>query len=181
MSDVPGVEGQAHPRGLHKCRCALARLSKQSSQKTAQSGLAATLLSLCLQPISLTGSLEENAGFGRAEHSRPKLFRLSNAGNLWWLRGFCLSSAHHLPPALARSRFNAAPRQRGAAFLFGGTMESRRIVAVGLLTKEDVALLGPAFDRLWPVDETPCFSQLLQRIDEADRDLQRERDQAPRD
>lgn len=60
-------------------------------------------------------------------------------------------------------------------------MESRRIVAVGLLTKEDVALLGPAFDRLWPVDETPCFSQLLQRIDEADRDLQRERDEARRD
>ena len=51
-----------------------------------------------------------------------------------------------------------------------------RIVAVGLLTKRDVQLLGPTFDRLWPVEETPCFSQLLQAIDEADREVWRERD-----
>jgi hypothetical protein len=50
-----------------------------------------------------------------------------------------------------------------------------RIVAVGLLTQHDVKLLGPAFDRLWPVDEAPCFSQLLQAIDDADREIRRER------
>lgn len=55
-------------------------------------------------------------------------------------------------------------------------MSAKRIVAVGLLTEEDVKLLGPTFDRLWPVDETPCFSQLLQAIDDADRDIWRERD-----
>ena len=55
---------------------------------------------------------------------------------------------------------------------------SRRIVAVGLLTQEDVNLLGPTFDRLWPVEDTPCFSQLLEAIDKADRQLRRERDGA---
>jgi hypothetical protein len=51
-----------------------------------------------------------------------------------------------------------------------------RIVAVGLLTQRDVELLGHSFDRLWPVDETPCFGALLRAIDEADRELWRERD-----
>jgi len=36
-------------------------------------------------------------------------------------------------------------------------MASERIVAVGLLTRNDVRLLGPAFDRLWPVGETPVL------------------------
>lgn len=52
-----------------------------------------------------------------------------------------------------------------------------RIVAVGLLTQRDLELLGQSFDRLWPVNETPCFGSLLQAIDEADRDLWRERDE----
>jgi len=47
---------------------------------------------------------------------------------------------------------------------------------VGLLTQEDVNLLGPTFDRLWPIEDTPFFSQLLQAIDEADREMWRERD-----
>jgi hypothetical protein len=55
-------------------------------------------------------------------------------------------------------------------------MASERIVAVGLLTRSDVQLLGPAFDRLWPIEEAPCFSGLLEAIDEADRALWRERD-----
>jgi hypothetical protein len=46
-----------------------------------------------------------------------------------------------------------------------------RIVAVGLLTRRDLDLLGPTFDRLWPVEETPEFSELLKAIDEADRTL----------
>jgi hypothetical protein len=51
-----------------------------------------------------------------------------------------------------------------------------RIVAVGLLTQREVELLGMHFDRLWPVNEAPCFSGLLAAIDEADRDLWRQRD-----
>ena len=50
-------------------------------------------------------------------------------------------------------------------------MADERIIAVGLLTKNDVRLLGPTFDRLWPVEDTPCFSQLLRAIDDADRDI----------
>ena len=53
-------------------------------------------------------------------------------------------------------------------------MEPRKIVAVGLLTQRDVDVLGHGFSRLWPVDETPCFSDLLQAIDEADRELRQE-------
>jgi hypothetical protein len=47
-----------------------------------------------------------------------------------------------------------------------------RIVAVGLLTRRDLEVLGPAFDRIWPVEEAPHFNQLLRAIDEADRKLQ---------
>lgn len=50
-------------------------------------------------------------------------------------------------------------------------MDYDRVVAIGLLTKNDVRLLGPTFDRLWPVDETPCFSGLLEAIDDADAGL----------
>jgi hypothetical protein len=49
-----------------------------------------------------------------------------------------------------------------------------RIVAVGLLTKRDLGLLGPTFDRVWPVEEAPAFSELLRAIDEADRQLKQE-------
>lgn len=48
---------------------------------------------------------------------------------------------------------------------------SDRIVAVGLLTRRDLDVLGPTFDRAWPVDETPDFSELIRAIDEADRTL----------
>lgn len=50
-----------------------------------------------------------------------------------------------------------------------------RIVAVGLLTDDDVNRLGVNFKRFWPVDETPCFGGLLNAIDQADRELRRER------
>ena len=42
-----------------------------------------------------------------------------------------------------------------------------RIVAVGLLTRRDMALLGPTFDRAWPVEEAPSFNELLLAIDQA--------------
>ena len=50
-----------------------------------------------------------------------------------------------------------------------------RIVAIGLLTKRDLSLLGPAFDRAWPVEEAPEFDELIRAVDEADRRL-RERE-----
>lgn len=60
-------------------------------------------------------------------------------------------------------------------------MADARIVAVGLLTQKDVDLLGATFERLWPVNETPCFGALLHAIDEADRQLWRERDDDKRE
>ena len=59
-------------------------------------------------------------------------------------------------------------------------MPEERIVAVGLLTEADLRLLGAGFTRLFPVDETPCFGQLLAAIDDADRELHRARDRQPR-
>ena len=49
---------------------------------------------------------------------------------------------------------------------------SERIVAVGLLTRRDLDVLGPTFDRIWPVEEAPHFTELLRAIDEADRKLE---------
>ena len=50
-------------------------------------------------------------------------------------------------------------------------MAEERIVAVALLTQRELDVLGPSFRRAWPVDETPCFAELLRKIDEADRKL----------
>jgi hypothetical protein len=52
-------------------------------------------------------------------------------------------------------------------------MRHDRIVAVGLLTQRDLDLLGPTFERLWPVEDAPNFSDLLRAIDEADRKFTR--------
>jgi hypothetical protein len=46
-----------------------------------------------------------------------------------------------------------------------------RIIAVGLLTRQDLSLLGSSFTRLWPVEETPCFENLLSAIDDAEREM----------
>ena len=48
---------------------------------------------------------------------------------------------------------------------------SERIVAIGLLTQRDLSLLGPTFDRVWPVEEAPAFDDLIRAVDEADRKL----------
>lgn len=55
-------------------------------------------------------------------------------------------------------------------------MTERRIVAIALVTRDELARLGPAFRRAWPVEDGPCFAGLLQAIDEADRDHWREQD-----
>lgn len=48
---------------------------------------------------------------------------------------------------------------------------SEHIVAVGLLTRRDLDVLGPTFNRIWPVEEAPHFNELLRAIDDADRKL----------
>ena len=49
--------------------------------------------------------------------------------------------------------------------------ESRRIVAIGLLTQQELEMLGHGFDRAYPVDDDLVFEDLLQAIDRADREL----------
>jgi hypothetical protein len=50
--------------------------------------------------------------------------------------------------------------------------DPERIVAVGLLTQQDLNLLGPTFDRIWTVEDAPGFNELLRAIDDADRQLE---------
>jgi hypothetical protein len=53
-------------------------------------------------------------------------------------------------------------------------LPDERIVAVGLLTQREVEMLGHGFSRLWPLDDSPCFNELLQAIDQAERELRSE-------
>jgi hypothetical protein len=48
-------------------------------------------------------------------------------------------------------------------------MDQDQIIAVGLLTRRDLNILGPAFDRAWPIEQVSDFGDLLRAIDEADR------------
>jgi hypothetical protein len=54
--------------------------------------------------------------------------------------------------------------------------EDEQIYAVALLTRKEASLLGPAFARIWRVESTPCFGELLAAIDEADREHWRKKD-----
>jgi len=56
-----------------------------------------------------------------------------------------------------------------------------RIVAVGLLTQRDLNLLGPTFERAWPIEDAPAFSELLRAIDDADRHLEEKTRQPERE
>ena len=51
-------------------------------------------------------------------------------------------------------------------------MSETYIVAIGLLTERDLGLLGRGFDRAFPVDPAPCFTDLVRAIDDAERKLQ---------
>lgn len=50
------------------------------------------------------------------------------------------------------------------------------IVAIGLLTQDDVRRLGEKFSRLFPVPRDGTFDELIKAIDEADR----QKDQRPK-
>ncbi len=54
-------------------------------------------------------------------------------------------------------------------------MTKEPIIAVCLLEQTELELLGTSFDRAFPVQETPCFGELLRAIDDADRDLWRDK------
>lgn len=47
--------------------------------------------------------------------------------------------------------------------------EAERIVAIGLLTEQDLDILGTGFRRAFRIDDTPCFDELLAAIDAAEK------------
>ena len=98
-----------------------------------------------------------------------------------WLRSSTTSAPQDKQlPATRRFRFGADWLFEKIRSFAGTTrtslrcwmMEHERIVAIGLLTRKDLSLLGPTFDRAWPVDEAPHFRALLQQIDDVDTLLQ---------
>lgn len=53
-------------------------------------------------------------------------------------------------------------------------MRSEQFVAVGLLTRRDLDVLGSGFRRAFPLDEKTDFTALLDLIDEVDRSRREE-------
>lgn len=51
------------------------------------------------------------------------------------------------------------------------------IVALGLLTQQNLDQLGSSLQKLWPVNDAPCFGGILSAIDDADRVYWETRDQ----
>ncbi len=49
--------------------------------------------------------------------------------------------------------------------------DTKRIVAVALLSQSELDMLGTEFRRWYAVDEVPRFGELLLAIDEADREM----------
>ena len=53
-------------------------------------------------------------------------------------------------------------------------MDAREdIVAIGLLTQNDIHRLGESFSRLFPLPRDGAFDDLIRAIDEADREKDR--------
>ena len=56
-------------------------------------------------------------------------------------------------------------------------MDSREdIVAIGLLTQEDIRRLGSSFSRLFPLPQDGTFDDLLKALDEVDPQRPQKRD-----
>jgi len=55
-------------------------------------------------------------------------------------------------------------------------MSKDRIVAVALLNRADLATFGSDLRKVYPVEDTPAFTELLQALDKADREQWREED-----
>lgn len=55
-----------------------------------------------------------------------------------------------------------------------GSDERGRVVAVGLLTQDEVSLIGAQLSRLYPIKDDCQFADLIEAIDQADRDFHRQ-------
>lgn len=55
-------------------------------------------------------------------------------------------------------------------------MSGRKIVAIGPAAQQEMQSLGAGFGRAWPIDDAPCFAELLEAIDDAERELGRDQE-----
>ena len=81
-----------------------------------------------------------------------------------------------MPKPRPKPKMMRSTRRSDAAFHFtapdGHAVLPERIVAMALLTQQELSVLGKAFDRAWPIEDAPSsFDELLRAIDEADRRL----------
>lgn len=53
------------------------------------------------------------------------------------------------------------------------SVNRERIVAVAFLTQANMRALGKNIERIYPIDHSPAFGDLLAKIDEAERKLPR--------
>jgi hypothetical protein len=53
-------------------------------------------------------------------------------------------------------------------------MTRERIVAFCLVTQPELDRLGANFERAYPIDDAPCFEDLLAAIDAAERSLEQQ-------
>jgi hypothetical protein len=82
------------------------------------------------------------------------------------LRGHSFSAPETFGTQGNCRRFSGEMRKNGYS-------DEDQVVAVGLLTRREVAEIGAQLSRLYPLDEENPFIDLLAAIDEADREYHR--------
>ena len=53
----------------------------------------------------------------------------------------------------------------------------KNIVAIALVTSEELEMLGPNFPRAYAVQDAPCYGEMLSAIDRADREFWHQQDE----
>ena len=110
----------------------------------------------------------------RFQWTRPRVRKVSHQRNVCngWKADTRLSRSGNLSSSnrYAKSSFPGAGR-KGCP-----VMPKERIVAVALLTQGNLDAYGSALKQVFPIHETPCFTELLNAIDEADREHWRAED-----
>lgn len=60
----------------------------------------------------------------------------------------------------------------------GDATNRERMIAIRWQAQGHVEALGATLDHAFPIDETPCFDEVLQAIDEAERQVWGDPDQS---
>jgi len=113
--------------------------------------------------------------FARAGNAAPAAWQLPFHGRLTHSRQIIFPFGTEQPVltwvTISERRFPAPKRTY--------VVVVERIVAVGLLTQSDLDRLGNTLKKVFPLEEAPCFTDLIRAIEEADRDYRRRQDRRP--